>query len=173
MISSSEPQNALASSTPRQVELWRALGLGPPPRYLHVPLVLDRDGRRLGKRHGSLSLRSVLDAGVSPEQLVGWLAWSAGIAETPAAVRAQDLIGSFRTDALTHEPTLLDDVDVERSLGLVHGAVGMDAAERAIGIEQMRAHPGQCAQADDDQQRRRPDHQLEAGRVVPFRLVAG
>ena len=99
----------LESSTPRQIELWRALGLGPPPRYLHVPLVLDRDGRRLGKRHGSLSMRSVLDAGMSPEQLVGWLAWSAGIVETPAAVRAQDLIGSFREDALTREPTLLDD----------------------------------------------------------------
>ena len=97
----------LAASTPRQIELWRALGLGPPPRYLHVPLVLDRDGRRLGKRHGSLSMRSVLDAGTSPEQLVGWLAWSAGIVATPQPVRAQDLIGSFREDALTREPTLL------------------------------------------------------------------
>ena len=99
----------LESSTPRQVELWRALGLGPPPRYLHVPLVLDRDGRRLGKRHGSLSMRSVLNAGVAPEELVGWLAWSAGIVESPAAVRAQDLVGSFRTDALSPEPTRLDE----------------------------------------------------------------
>ena len=97
----------LESSTPRQIELWRALGLGRPPRYLHVPLVLDRDGRRLGKRHGSLSMRSVLNAGVAPEELVGWLAWSAGIAGSPAAVRAQDLVGTFRTDALTHEPTRL------------------------------------------------------------------
>jgi len=48
----------------------------------------------------------------------------------------------------------------------------MDAAERAIGVEQVRAHPGQRAQADDDQQRCRPDHQLERGRVIPFRLVA-
>jgi glutamyl-tRNA synthetase len=99
----------LETSTPRQIELWRALGLGPPPRYLHVPLVLDRDGRRLGKRHGSLSMRSVLNAGASPEQLVGWLAWSAGIAESPAAVRAHELIGSFREDALIREPTLLGD----------------------------------------------------------------
>lgn len=99
----------LETSTPRQIELWRALGLGAPPRYLHVPLVLDRHGRRLGKRHGSLSMRSVLSAGASPEQLVGWLAWSAGITESPAAVRAHELIGAFREDALTGEPTLLDD----------------------------------------------------------------
>lgn len=99
----------LETSTPRQIELWRALDLGPPPRYLHVPLVLDRAGRRLGKRHGALSMRSVLDAGASPEQLVGWLAWSAGLVPSFEPVRARDLIGSFREDAVAHEPTLLGD----------------------------------------------------------------
>ncbi|MDX6525990.1 MAG: glutamyl-tRNA synthetase [Gaiellales bacterium] len=99
----------LVSSTPRQIELWQALGLGQPPRYLHVPLVLDRDGRRLGKRNGSLSIRELLAAGVSAERLVGWLAWSAGIVPAPEPVRARDLIGSFREDALTHDPTLLGD----------------------------------------------------------------
>jgi glutamyl-tRNA synthetase len=99
----------LVSSTPRQLELWQALGLGQPPRYLHVPLVLDRDGRRLGKRNGSLSIRELLAAGVSAERLVGWLAWSAGIVPAPEPVRARDLIGSFREDALTHDPALLGD----------------------------------------------------------------
>jgi glutamyl-tRNA synthetase len=97
----------LASSTPRQIELWRALELGETPRYLHVPLVLDRHGRRLGKRNGSLSIRELLASGVSPERLVGWLAWSAGIVPTPEPVRARELIGVFREDALTHDPTLL------------------------------------------------------------------
>lgn len=99
----------LASSTPRQIELWHALDLGPPPRYLHVPLVLDRDGRRLGKRHGSRATRSLLESGTSPEQLVGWLAWSAGLIAIPEPVRARELIGSFREDALTRQPTLLHD----------------------------------------------------------------
>jgi glutamyl-tRNA synthetase len=99
----------LASSTPRQIELWRALGLGAVPRYLHVPLVLDRHGRRLGKRNASLSIGELLAAGVSPERLVGWLAWSAGIVPTAEPVPARELIGSFREDALTHEPTLLGD----------------------------------------------------------------
>jgi glutamyl-tRNA synthetase len=99
----------LVSSTPRQIELWQALGLGQPPRYLHVPLVLDLDARRLGKRNGSLSIRELLAAGVSAERLVGWLAWSAGIVPAPEPVRARDLIGSFREDALTRDPTLLGD----------------------------------------------------------------
>ena len=39
----------LLSSTPRQIFLQRALGL-PTPVYLHVPVALDRDGRKLSKQ---------------------------------------------------------------------------------------------------------------------------
>ena len=41
----------LLDATPRQLLVYRALGLEP-PRFLHVPLVVGRDGRRLAKRHG-------------------------------------------------------------------------------------------------------------------------
>jgi glutamyl-tRNA synthetase len=95
----------LAPSTPRQVELWRSLALGTPPRYLHVPLVLGHDGKRLGKRDGGLATRAVLQAGTHPEELVGWLAWSAGLVHTRAPVRARDLVGRFDETALTSEPT--------------------------------------------------------------------
>ena len=43
----------LLDSTPRQLLLQRALGL-PQPRYLHLPLVLGGDGRKLSKSEGSL-----------------------------------------------------------------------------------------------------------------------
>jgi hypothetical protein len=46
---------------------------------------------------------------VSPERLVGWLACTAGITPTPAPVRARHLIGTFREDALSREPTLSGD----------------------------------------------------------------
>jgi glutamyl-tRNA synthetase len=94
----------LAPSTPRQIELWRSLGLGTPPRYLHVPLVVGPDGNRLGKRDGALSTRAILGSGTSPEQLIGWLAWSAGLARNPAPVRARDLVGAFDERALTSDP---------------------------------------------------------------------
>lgn len=45
----------LLASTPRQIALQRALGL-PTPRYGHVPLVLNPDGSKLGKRDGALPL---------------------------------------------------------------------------------------------------------------------
>jgi glutamyl-tRNA synthetase len=95
----------LAPSTPRQIELWHSLDLGTPPRYLHVPLVVGPDGKRLGKRDGALSTREILASGTTPEQLVGWLAWSAGLVQTPAPVRARDLVGAFDERALPSEAT--------------------------------------------------------------------
>ena len=50
----------LLSSTARQVALQRALGL-PTPAYVHLPLVLGPDGKKLGKRDGALPLET-LDA---------------------------------------------------------------------------------------------------------------
>jgi len=48
----------LLGSTARQVALQQALGL-PTPEYLHLPLVLDADGNKLGKRHGALPLEAL------------------------------------------------------------------------------------------------------------------
>jgi len=45
----------LLDNTPRQILLQRALGL-PTPRYLHVPLVLDADGRKLSKQDAAQPL---------------------------------------------------------------------------------------------------------------------
>jgi glutamyl-tRNA synthetase len=99
----------LAPSTPRQLELWRALGLGAPPRYLHVPLVVDAEGRRLGKRHGSLTIRAVLADGTSPARLLGWLAWSAGLVSTAAPTSARALVGTFDERVSERRATSLAD----------------------------------------------------------------
>ncbi len=45
----------LADNTARQILLQRALGL-PTPRYLHSPLVLAGDGRKLSKQNGAVPL---------------------------------------------------------------------------------------------------------------------
>jgi glutamyl-Q tRNA(Asp) synthetase len=45
----------LLDNTPRQIVLQRLLGL-PTPRYLHLPLVLDSQGRKLSKRDGPAAL---------------------------------------------------------------------------------------------------------------------
>ena len=60
----------LLSSTGRQIQLFDAFGM-PPPSYLHHPLLCDEAGNKLSKRQHTCSLRSRLEEGSSPEQLLG------------------------------------------------------------------------------------------------------
>lgn len=69
----------LLGSTPRQMVLYRMLGLGSPPVYMHVPLVLGGDGRRLAKRHGDTRLTTYRDRGVPPRRIIGLLAEWCGV----------------------------------------------------------------------------------------------
>ena len=59
----------LLKSTARQILLNRALGFGNPV-WFHCRLVVDANGRRLAKRHDALSLRSLRQRGVTPEQIL-------------------------------------------------------------------------------------------------------
>ena len=58
----------LLVSTARQILLCRALGQMP-PEFFHCALVLDKNGRRLAKRHDALSLRALRGQGHTPEAL--------------------------------------------------------------------------------------------------------
>ncbi len=58
----------LLLSTARQSLLYRALGLQPPAFY-HCPLITDKTGARLAKRHDALSLRQLRQQGFTPETL--------------------------------------------------------------------------------------------------------
>ncbi len=71
----------LLSSTARQALVAQALGLTPPQRYYHVPLVLGPDGHRLAKRHGDTRVAAYRDAGVPPEGIVGLLAHTCGLSD--------------------------------------------------------------------------------------------
>jgi glutamyl-tRNA synthetase len=59
----------LLKSTARQILLQRALGL-PTPAYFHCRLVRDAHGVRLAKRHDALSLRTLREQGLTPQQLI-------------------------------------------------------------------------------------------------------
>jgi glutamyl-tRNA synthetase len=85
----------LIPSTPRQIALYRALGLTP-PSFTHVPLVVGPDGKRLAKRHGDTRLSALRDAGVSAQSLVGLLARSCGLIDRIEPIQCTDLIGRYR-----------------------------------------------------------------------------
>jgi glutamyl-tRNA synthetase len=98
----------LLETTPRQLLLQRALGL-PEPRYAHVPLVLGPDGRRLAKRHGGVTLRERLERGETPNQVRGWMAASAGLAEPGEDPSLDALLARFDPAEITKEPTVWTD----------------------------------------------------------------
>jgi glutamyl-tRNA synthetase len=68
------------NNTPRQINIYRALG-ATLPEFAHVPMILGRDGERLSKRHGAVGVMQYQEDGYLPEALVNYLArlgWSHG-----------------------------------------------------------------------------------------------
>jgi glutamyl-tRNA synthetase len=96
----------LIPSTPRQLLLYQALELRP-PMFVHVPLVVGPDGRRLAKRHGDTRLAALREAGVRPQALLGLLAWSCGWIQRPEPVNVDDLLRLFRLESIPREPFVL------------------------------------------------------------------
>ena len=83
----------LLDSTPRQIYLQQKLQM-PQPRYYHVPLLLAPDGRRLSKRERDLDL-GALQQRYTPQQLLGKLAFWAGILPREEPIAAQERVGEF------------------------------------------------------------------------------
>ena len=68
------------NNTPRQINIFRALGASL-PAFAHVPMILGADGERLSKRHGAVSVMQYFDEGYLPEAMLNYLArlgWSHG-----------------------------------------------------------------------------------------------
>jgi glutamyl-tRNA synthetase len=97
----------LLPSAFRQLELYEALDARP-PAFAHVPLVVGQDGRRLAKRHGDTRLATLRQQGVTPEQLVGLLAWSCGLIDEIHPCRPSELLPSFSLDRLPRQPWMFD-----------------------------------------------------------------
>ena len=96
----------LVPSTPRQLQLYAALGLTP-PAFAHVPLVVGPDGRRLAKRHGDTRLASLRQAGATAEAVLGLLAWSCGWLDGIHSASAADLLTRFSLRTIPRGPFVL------------------------------------------------------------------
>ena len=96
----------LLSSAPRQMYLQELFGFDR-PAYGHVPMLVAPDGRRLSKRDKDLDLGQ-LRKYVSPEKLLGTLAFSAGLTDTAAPVSAKELASVFAWEKLRGDAICLD-----------------------------------------------------------------
>ena len=68
------------NNTPRQINIFRALGKEPPV-YAHLPTVLNEQGEKMSKRNGAKPVTQFRDEGFLPDVMVNYLArlgWSHG-----------------------------------------------------------------------------------------------
>jgi len=66
------------SNTAKHIALFKAFGVEP-PKYAHIPLILNKDGSKMSKRDTGASLTGYLDEGYAPEAVVNYLSllgWS-------------------------------------------------------------------------------------------------
>lgn len=89
------------NNTPRQINLYRALG-ATPPQFAHLPMIHGPDGAKLSKRHGAVSVMQYREDGYLPEALLNYLVrlgWSHGDQEVFS--RAQ-MVALFDIEGINH-----------------------------------------------------------------------
>ncbi len=92
------------NNTPRQINIFQALG-ATPPHFAHVPMILGADGKRLSKRHGAVSVMQYRDDGFLPEAVLNYLVrlgWSHGDQEI---FSLDELIQLFDLTAVNKAPS--------------------------------------------------------------------
>ena len=68
------------NNTPRQINIYRALGKEPPV-FAHLPTVLNEEGEKMSKRHGAKAVTQYREEGFLADAVVNYLArlgWSHG-----------------------------------------------------------------------------------------------
>jgi len=96
----------LLTSSARQMYLQELFGFRH-PTYGHVPMLMAPDGRRLSKRDKDLDLGQ-LRMRLTPEALIGTLAYSAGLTDRNQPVSAAELACHYDWKKLRKEDIYLD-----------------------------------------------------------------
>jgi glutamyl-tRNA synthetase len=97
-------------STPRHVQLFRALNL-PMPVFGHLPMILGSDRAKLSKRHGATSLMEYRDDGFLPEALINFMALLGWSLDGETDVMTTDTIREHFTLERVGKPAAIFDLD--------------------------------------------------------------
>ena len=96
------------NNTPRQINIFRALG-ATPPVYAHLPTVLNEQGEKMSKRNGAKAVTQYRDEGYLPEAMINYLArlgWSHGDDEI---FTREQFLGWFDLDHLGRSAAQFDE----------------------------------------------------------------
>jgi len=95
------------NNTPRQINIYRALG-AEPPTFAHLPMIHGADGAKLSKRHGAVSVMQYRDDGYLPHALLNYivrLGWSHGDQEI---FSIKEMIELFRAEDVNRAASRFD-----------------------------------------------------------------
>lgn len=96
------------SNTPKQILVYRALGFSL-PGFIHLPMILGKDGSKLSKRHGAVSVGFYREEGFLEEAMVNYLAllgWSYD--EKTTIFSVPELIEKFSLEGIGKKPARFD-----------------------------------------------------------------
>jgi len=96
------------SNTPRQILLYEALNFEN-PQYVHIPMILGKDGAKLSKRHAATSVSSYRKEGYLPWALVNYLTllgWST--TDSQQFFEKEELIEKFSLDKVGKSAAIFD-----------------------------------------------------------------
>jgi len=147
------------SNTPKQIVIYRSLGLEL-PTFAHVPLILGPDGKRLSKRHGALSVLAYREEGYLPSSMRNFLAllgWSPG--DDREVFDDADLIAAFGIGRVLKKSAVFDieklgwlngrHIAASSSTALrPHVVAVLEASATASGASLEDAYPGLVADED-------------------------
>ncbi len=101
----------LLSSTPRQIQVYKAMGLTPDqyPTFAHLPFVMGQDNAKLSKRNGEVSIAWYREQGYLPEAICNYLAllgWSPG--DDKEDISMKELVELFEVHDVHSSPARFD-----------------------------------------------------------------
>jgi len=95
-------------NTPKQILLYRALGIET-PEFAHVPLILGKDGKKLSKRTGDTAVEDFRAKGYSPEALFNFLCLLGFALDDKTTVfGSQELVAHFGLDRIQKAGAVFD-----------------------------------------------------------------
>lgn len=96
------------ASGPKHLQLYEAMDW-PTPWFAHLPLLVDRDGRKLSKRTGDVAALDYRESGYLPEAMLNFLAflgWS--LDDKTAQITAGEFARAFTLDRVVSNPAFFD-----------------------------------------------------------------
>jgi glutamyl-tRNA synthetase len=118
------------NNTPRQIQIYQALGFDP-PAFAHLPMILGSDKTKLSKRHGATAVTEYVDLGYLPEALMNYvvrLGWSHGDQEI---FSIRELIEMFSLENVGKAPSVFNQ---EKCVWLNHHYIQQADSERLAAL---------------------------------------